>query len=135
MGRGGRASRSDSIVTMVKNKNKNNKTILYGLLPFIDNNLFNLPSTLSSINRVILGILIISIILLYCIINIIGYFSCLYIIKYTDLIKKYPKLSPIIKYYENTSIMFLVIEIIFVIFTLLVVKALCTHFLYLANVN
>jgi hypothetical protein len=110
---------------------RNNKTIIYGLLPFINGDLFNLPSTLSSMHKVISGILTICVVLLYCIINIIGYFSCLYIIKHTELEKKYPKLSPIIKYYEKTSIIFLVIEIISVILILLIAIGLCVHLLYI----
>lgn len=72
-------------------------------------------------------------ILLYCIINIVFYFGCLYLLKYTEFENKYPKLSPIIKYYQKTSIIFLIIVIIFVILTLLVTIGLCSHLLYISN--
>lgn len=93
-----------------------------------------MPESISALNKVVFGIFTITSILLYCIINIVGYFGCLYIIKHTELEKKkYPKLSPIIKYYQNTSVIFLTIEIIFVVSTLLLVMGLCLHLLYISN--
>lgn len=92
-----------------------------------------MPDSISALNKVVFGIFTITSILLYCIINIVGYFGCLYMIKHTELEKKYPKLSPIIKYYQNTSVIFLTIEIIFVVSTLLLVMGLCLHLLYISN--
>jgi len=115
----------------VANKNK----IVYALLPFtfsIDN-LFSSVNTVSAINRILLGVVTITLILLYSIINIVAYFACLYIIKHTELENKYPKLKPVINYYQNTSITFLIIEIIFVVSTLLLVIGLCLHFIYTSN--
>lgn len=100
---------------------------------FITDNLFSSVNTVSAVNRIILGVVTIAIILLYCIINIVAYFACLYLLKHTDLENKYPKLSPVIKYYKNTSIILLIIEIIFVVFTLLLVIGLCLHLLYINN--
>ena len=104
-----------------------------GWFPFINLNIFTMPDSISALNKVVFGIFTITSILLYCIINIVGYFGCLYIIKHTELEKKYPKLSPIIKYYQNTSVIFLIIEIIFVVSTLLLVMGLCLHLLYISN--
>lgn len=112
---------------------KKNNLILFALLPIFNGSMFTWSDSISGVNKIILGILIITTILLYCIINIVLYFGCLYLIKHTELEKKYPKLIPIIKYYQNTSIIFLIIEIIFVISTLLVVIGLCTHLLYISN--
>jgi hypothetical protein len=103
------------------------------VLPFINENTINATNNLSSINKIILGVLTITIILLYCIINIVAYFGCLYLIKHTELEKKYPKLKPIIEYYQKTSIIFITIEVIFVISTLLLVIGLCLHLLYLSK--
>lgn len=107
----------------------------YVLFPFIDTNLFNSTNNLSNIQKVLLGVLTTTVILLYCIINIVGYFSVLYIIKHTELEKKYPKFSPIIKYYQNTNIIFLIIEIVFVIFILLLVIVMCSHLLYISKIT
>ena len=116
------------VVTMVKS-NKN----LYALLPLVTGYITNSVDSISSVNKVISGILIITVTILFCLINIIGYFGCLYIIKHTDLEKKYPKLKPIVKYYQNTSVVFLIIEIIFVFSTLLLVIGICLQLLYIAN--
>jgi len=117
------------VVTKVNNRN----FILYALFPLINTDVLTFNDNLSNIDKVLLGVLSITIILLYCIINIIGYFSALYIIKHTDLEKKYPKLSTIIKYYQKTSIIFLIIEIIFVISILLLVIGICSHLLYISK--
>ena len=103
------------------------------LLPFINSDMFSVPESLSGLNKMIFSILIITVLLLYNIINIVAYFGALYIIKYTDLESKYPKLKVIINYYKNTSLVFLIIEITFVILTLLTVIGLCLYLLYFAN--
>lgn len=121
----------DLIMVVTLKMEKNNT--YFALLPFINSSLLSAPESLSAVNKIIYGVLTFTIILLYCIINIIGYFGVLYIIKYTDLQTKYPKLSPIIKYYQNTSFVFLIIEIIFVIFSLLLIIFLCIHLLYISN--
>lgn len=95
------------IIAMERIKNyivKN--TMFYGWFPFMNLNILTMPDSISALNKVVFGIFTITSILLYCIINIVGYFGCLYIIKHTELEKKYPKLSPIIKYYQNTSVIF-----------------------------
>ena len=108
-------------------------TIFYSILPIFNGNIFHWPDTVSGLNKIIFGVLTITTILLICIINIVGYFSVLYIIKHTDLEKKYPKFKPIIKYYENTSIIFLIIEIIFVISILLLIIGLCAQLIYTSH--
>jgi hypothetical protein len=115
----------------VENKNK----IVYALFPFtfIIDNLFSSVNTVSAINRVVLGVATITLILLYSIINIVAYFACLYIINTRDLENKYPKLKPVIKYYKNTSIIFLIIEIIYVVSILLLVIGLCLYFIYTSS--
>lgn len=106
---------------------------LFPFIPFLGSDILNGPSTLSGINKVILAVLSFTIILLYCILNIVAYAGVLYIIKYNDLEQKYPKLRPIIKYYQNTSIILIIVEIIFVVSSLVLVVGLCLHLLYLGN--
>ncbi len=120
-------------------KNNNNKSYLsqslaaWSFIPFMNMNIFTVPDSLSGFNKLIFSTLIFSVIILWCIINIIGYFGSLYILKYTDLETKYPKLKPVFNYYVKTSTVFLIIEIIFVLFTLLLIIGICLHILYIAN--
>jgi len=71
------------VVKMVKS-NKN----LYALLPLVTGYITNSLDCISSVKKVISDILIITVTILFCLINIIGYFGCLYLIKDTDLEKK-----------------------------------------------
>jgi hypothetical protein len=89
-----------------------------------------MPDSVSALNKVVIGIFTITSILLFCIINIVGYFGSLFIINSR---KKYPKLSRIINYYQKTNIVLLIIEIIFVIFVLLFVIGFCIYLLYYSN--
>jgi len=57
------------------------------------------------------NMLILSLIVLFCFINIFGYFMALYLIKRLDLINRFPKINKFIKYYENTNFILLIIEI------------------------
>jgi hypothetical protein len=98
---------TQTLITVVT-KVRNNETNFFCLFPFIDGFIFKAPDTLSNFTKVVVGILTIHILLFLCFINITAYFGCLYIIKHTELDKKYPKLKPIIKYYENSSIIFLI---------------------------
>jgi hypothetical protein len=58
------------------------------------------------------GILIISLIVLICFTNVIGYLSAILILRYYKLSDKYPKLNKIFSYFEKTSTLFIIIEII-----------------------
>jgi hypothetical protein len=120
------------IMGMSKNNKLNN--LYFALFPFINVDIFNAPTNISGFTKIVFGLLIFNIILLYCIVNIVAYFGIIYIIEHTDLEQKYPKFRPIIKYYKNTSIIFLIIEIIFVILYILVNIGVCLHLLYLSNV-
>jgi hypothetical protein len=64
-----------------------------------------------------LGFLTLNLLLLWAIINIVGYFGSLYIIKYTNISDKYPKLIPILNYYEKYStILIIVVLVILILF-------------------
>lgn len=107
---------------------KNN--VIYCFLPFT--NLYDKisPDNLEGFNKMLFGILVISIILLWCFISIVGYLLTLYIIKYTKLEEKYPKLKPFIVYFQTTNYVFIVIEIIIFISTLLALIGVCIKLLY-----
>jgi hypothetical protein len=104
--------------------------VSYSFLPFISLNIPIAPDNLTGFNKVLYGVLTISIILLSCFINIIGYLLTLYLIKYTDIEIKYPRLKPFITYFKNTSLITIIIEIIFFIVTILAVIGVCIKLLY-----
>src|SRR2546429_7916713 len=56
-----------------------------------------------------LGIFILSLICLLNFINVVGYLSSIYLINKYDIDTKYPKLKKIIKFYENSSLIFVII--------------------------
>jgi len=110
---------------------KNN--VIYCFLPFINLNSNITPESLDGFNKFLFGILIISIILLWCFISIVGYLLSLYVIKYTKLEEKYPKLKPFIGYFQSTNYVLIVIEIIIFIATILGVIGICIKLLYFNN--
>jgi len=103
---------------------------IYGFLPFINLDFSILPDTPTGFHKFLLGILMLSIVLLWCFINIIGYILTLYIIKYTNLEEKYPKFKPLFTYYQNMNYIFIIIEIIFFMLTILTVIGICINLLY-----
>src|SRR6266704_1554822 len=107
--------------------------VIYFFLPFINLNSNITPESLDGFNKFLFGILIISIILLWCFISIVGYLLSLYFIKYTKLEEKYPKLKPFIGYFQNTNYVLIVIEIIIFIATILGVIGVCIKLLYFNN--
>ena len=122
----------------MKNKIKKSFDIIlsngsYAFLPIINTNLFTAPDSLSGLNKLLYSVLILTSIFLYSIINICGYFGFLYISKYTNLETKYPKIKPILKYFETISIFWLVVEIIFVVSILITIIILTLHLLSIAN--
>ena len=114
------------IIRMVKK----NKYTYYGFFPFINLDFNVLPNTLSGFHKLLFGILIISISLLWCFINIVGYLSTLYFIKYTNLEGKYPKIKPFLTYFNKMNHIYLIIETIYFILTLLSVIGICVHLLF-----
>jgi hypothetical protein len=107
-----------------------NNNILFGVLPIINIDFSILPDTPTGFHKFLLGILILSIILIWCFINIIGYFMTLYIIKYTNLEEKYPKIKSLIIYFQNINYLLIIIEIIIFLFILLSVIGICIYLLY-----
>lgn len=131
-GSNGSSNDSSSSNNKPLDKNKVNN-FYFALIPFIITNIFSVPESVSAVNKIVFGILTFTTILLYCIINITGYFGILYLMKYTELENKYPKLRPFIKYYQKTNVILLIFEIFFVISSLLLVIVLCLHLLYISK--
>ena len=96
------------------------------IIPF-----FNVvPESLNGFQRLIAGILVLSVIFLWCFINVIGYFGFLYMIKNTDLENKYPKYKFITNYLKKLNYVFIIMETIFIIIILLSVIGICSYLLY-----
>jgi len=111
------------------NKNNNHKLHSFAF-PFIINLLGKYePSDGDPFMVVIFQILIISIICLLSFINVIGYFSAIYLINKYNLEIKYPRLSKFLKYFERSSFVFIIIEGFICIISLLAIIFLCLFFL------
>ena len=83
------------------------------IIPFIFLKLGNeIPADVEPIITYSFNMLILSLIILVCLINIIVYFISIYLINKYDVEKRYPKFIKIIRYYERSQIFFVIIEII-----------------------
>jgi len=101
---------------------KNNLRFLF-LFPFIISNLnIDISENNSTINQLAYGVFLLTLIALFCFINIIGYVLTYYFIQKGDYSKKYPKLSKIIDYYKKVNFLFLTIEILLCLSCLLILN-------------
>jgi putative copper export protein len=64
------------------------------------------------ITQLAYGVFLLSLVALFCLINIIGYLLTYYLIQKGNYEVKYPKLTRLINYYKNTTLVFIIIEII-----------------------
>lgn len=64
---------------------------------------------------------ILSLIILSCFVNITGYFISIYLITKYKVEENYPKCTKIIRYFEKSSILFIIIEILLCIFCLILI--------------
>ena len=86
------------------------------IIPFIFLKLGNeIPADVEPIITYSFNMFILSLITLVCFINIIGYFISIYLINKYDVEKRYPKYIKIIRYFEKSQILFVIIEIIEII--------------------
>nr|YP_010759091.1 hypothetical protein QEO35_mgp28 [Hericium alpestre]WEX32005.1 hypothetical protein [Hericium alpestre] len=112
-------------------KSKLNKTLYsINLFPFLNFDWTTGPENLTSFQQLIYGIIIISISLLWCFINVTGYFITIYVIKYTDIETKYPKYIKIINYFKKYTYLSIILEILFIVITLLSLIGICCYILW-----
>ncbi len=104
-------------------------------LPIILNLLGKEPSDNDPFMVVIFQILILGIICLLCFINVIGYFSAIYLLNKFNLETKYPKLSKFLKYFERSSFVYILIEGFICLFFLIGIILLCLLFLGILTIN
>ena len=92
------------------------------IIPFIFLKLGNeIPADVEPIITYSFNMFILSLITLVCLINIIGYFISIYLINKYDVEKRYPKYIKIIRYFEKSQILFVIIEIIICFYCLIAI--------------
>ena len=118
-----------NLVNLV-NKNHKNKYHYSFILPLIFSKL-DIDVSNIKVTDFSYAILILSIIALYSFINIIGYMVSYIYIQNGNLEMKYPRFKKIIAYFKKSSLFFITIEVIIVIFCLLtlIISSLC--FIYM----
>ena len=81
-------------------------------LPLILSNI-TIDESSTSITQICYGVFLLSVIALFCLINIIGYMIAYILLNNKkDYIKKYPRLEKIVNYYKVSSLVFVSIEVI-----------------------
>ena len=75
-----------------------------------------------------------SIVLLWSFVSVIGYFCVLYGIKYLDIENKYPKYKPIINYFKKLNFVFVIIDVILIIVALVSVIGIISYLLFINKV-
>jgi hypothetical protein len=124
------------INTLINRKNHLIKNMTHNksfMLPFILNILdINLPEGSENLTKYAFGVMTLSLVVLLCFINILGYFLSLYILDKYNIENKFPKLNKIKTYYKNTTIIFIIFESLFCIFCLLFL--IISAYLYLKNI-
>ena len=104
------------------------------LIPFLNIDIPSAPESLSGFEQFLFGVLMISIVLLWCFVNVIGYFCVLYGIKYLDIETKYAKYKPIINYFKKLNFVFVIVDVILIIGILVSVIGVISYFLYINKV-
>jgi hypothetical protein len=77
------------------------------LLSYLD---LNIPNEAEPIRHLSFGILLLSLIVITCFTNVIGYLSFIFLILYYKIGDKYPKLSQILRFFEKSTLFSIIIE-------------------------
>lgn len=108
------------ILQIIQKAIKKDNLIQSFTLPFILSNLdINIPENASSLTNVSYGVFLLSLIALFCFINILGFFTAYILVLKGDYENKYPRLKRYINFYKKGTILSLTIEIIFCFISLL----------------
>lgn len=73
------------------------------------------PENITDFQLFLCSLIVLALVALWCFVDIIGSLFSLYLIKYTDIEKKYPKLKNIIKYYGNINYMYILYQALFLV--------------------
>ena len=92
------------------------------IIPFIFSRLgADIPKDAEPIVTFSFNILILSLIILFCFVNISGYFISIYLINKYNVEERYPKYQKLIRYFEKSRILFVITEIILCLFCLIII--------------
>ena len=83
-------------------------SFLFGFL--LDSLNINLPDEDSHHLKFVYGILLVSLVCIFNFVNVVGYLTSIYLLSKYDVESKFPRLKSIIKYYEKSSLFFVVLE-------------------------
>ena len=78
-----------------------------------------LPEGSEALTKYAFGVFILSLVALLAFMNVLGYFLSLHLVQRYDIANKYPKFRRIVKFYEKSSLLFILIETLFCIGCLL----------------
>jgi hypothetical protein len=99
--------------------------------PLILSNLnIDISETDPTINQLAYGVFLLTLVAIFCFINIIGYVLTYYLIQKGDYEIKYLKLSKLINYYKKVNFIFVTIEIIMCLFCLLILNVYSFLFIF-----
>lgn len=100
---------------------------MWNFINFITN--FNLdlliPESLEGFKLFLFSIGGLSLINLWCFIDIIGFLISLYVIKYIKIESKYPKLQKMVTYFANSNYVFIGLQIAYIIVIHLFILIVC----------
>ena len=115
---------------------KNNNLTSSFMFPLILSKLdINVTDNHSSLTQISYGVFLLSLIALFCLINIIGYMIVNIIINKVDYEKRYPRLSKIINYYRKMSLIYVGIDIILCLICLLLLVFFSLSIVYIGIVK
>ena len=100
-------------------------------IPFLNIDVLSAPESLSGFEQFLFSVLLLSIVLLWSFVTVIGYFCVLYGIKYLDIENKYPKYKPIINYFKKLNFVFVIIDVILIIVALVSVIGIISYLLFI----
>lgn len=89
-----------------------------------------MPDSVSGLEKMLYGIIILTLLTLWSFIDIIGHFFTIYLIDHAKIKEKYPKLIPVLNYFKKTNYIYLIFEIIFVILIYLMLIGICIMLLF-----
>ena len=111
------------LIVNTRNKINNSRVTQSFLFSFILNSLdINIPDDATHIVKLMFSIFILSLICLLNFINVVGYLTSIYLINKYDIETKFPKFKKVIRFYEKSSLFWVILEgFICVIFLLIII--------------
>lgn len=83
------------------------------------------PENLNEFQQLVFWVMVLAIIALWCFIDIIGYLFSSYVVKYTDIENKFPKLRKILNYFLKVNYIFIAFQVIYILFIYIFIIGVC----------